>query len=55
MNEYKIEITIEADCGNDHRQAIRDIKSSLREWGLLADIQIERLSVRSIREAEEES
>jgi hypothetical protein len=53
MNEYKIEITIRADCGDDQREAVRDIKTSLREWGFLAEVEIERLSVRTIREAEE--
>ena len=51
MTKYRIEITIRADCGDDQRQAIRDIKASLREWGFLAGVEVEELSVRTIRES----
>ncbi|MFW6116666.1 MAG: hypothetical protein ACOC6F_02970 [bacterium] len=49
MNEYEVEITIKGDCGDDTRQAIRDIKASLREWGFLAEVEIEKLSVKQVR------
>jgi hypothetical protein len=51
MNEYEVEIKIKVDTGDDQRQTICDIKASLREWGLLAEVEIEKLSVRVIHEA----